>query len=108
MSRKKTLPDDVKKICLALVQGYERRRKVAGGDLEQRRLQAVELAAQNIGQDLAEHDRQALARAIFLSCIDGRKYPFERLGVTGMERSCFYDRRAKFLEEIARHLEYIS
>lgn len=108
MSRKKKLPDDVKKICLALVQGYERRRKSAGNPLELRRMQAVEQAAQNIGQDLADNDREALARAIFLSCIDGRKYPFERLGVTGMERSCFYDRRAKFLEDIARHLEYIS
>lgn len=45
MSRKKKLPDDVKKICLALVQGYNRRSKVAGRDLEQRRLRAVELAA---------------------------------------------------------------
>lgn len=108
MSRKKKIPDDVKKICLALVQGYERRRKSAGNPFELRRVQAVEQAAQNIGQDLADYDRQALVRAVFLSCIDGRKWPFERLGVTGMERSCFYDRRAKFLEDIARHLEYIS
>ena len=107
MSGKKKLPDDVKRICLALVQGYERRCKVAGGDLEQRRLQAVELAAQNIGQDLAEHDRRSLVQAIFQSCVDGRKHPFERLGVAGMERSCFYERRMKFLVDIAKYMELV-
>ena len=107
MSRKKKLPDDVKKICLALVQGYNRRSKVAGRDLEQRRLRAVELAAENIGQDLTEPCRRALVQAIFQSCAGGRKHPFERLGVAGMERSCFYERRMKFLVDIAKYMELV-
>lgn len=72
--------------------------------LETRRMRAVEYAAKNVGQDLTERDRKNLINAIFKSCIDGRKYPFERLGVEGMERSCFYVRRMKFLVDIAKYM----
>ena len=46
-------------------------------------------------------------QAIFQSCADGRKHPFERLGVAGMERSCFYERRMKFLVDIAKYMELV-
>lgn len=75
--------------------------------LETQRMRAVEYAAENIGLDLTERDRKILVSAIFKSCIQGRKYPFERLGVEGMERSCFYDRRLKFLADIARYMKMI-
>lgn len=74
---------------------------------ETQRMRAVEYALKRIGADLSEKDRQLLARAIFKSCIEGRKYPFERLGVEGMERSCFYDRRRKFLIDIAKYMNLI-
>ena len=67
-------------------------------------MRAVEYAAKNVGLDLTAKDRKVLVNAIFKSCQQGRKYPFERLGVEGMERSCFYDRRTKFLADIARYL----
>lgn len=107
MSRPKIIPDDVKKSCLALVQGYERRRKLACSPLELQRVQAVEYAAGNVGQDLTEHNRQVLLRAILRSCTEGRKCPFEKLGVDMMERTCFYDRRKKFLTDIAKYMEMI-
>ncbi len=74
---------------------------------ETRRMRAVEYARDQIGRDLPHEQREALTAAIFKSCIDGRRWPFERLGVEGMERSCFYDRRAKFLEDIAISLEML-
>ena len=72
-----------------------------------KRMRAVEYAAERIGLDLPQPARQILVKAIFKSCIEGRKYPFERLGVDGMERSCFYDRRAKFLMNIAKYMGLI-
>lgn len=162
MSRIKVLPDDVKASCLALVRGYERRRReyndrrqevlhcasdkvftikdadapedesrhigvMIGGshsasrtteDIaikldgleslpETRRMRAVEHALDLVGLDLCEKQRKDLRKAIFTSCVYGRKYPFERLHVVGMERSAFYDRRLKFLEEIAKFEEMI-
>lgn len=107
MSRSKSIPDDVKKICLALVQGYERRHKAAETPLELQRVRAVEYAAGNVGQDLNEKDRRTLLQAIFKSCTDGRKFPFEKLGVDMMERTCFYDRRTKFLMDIAKCMDLL-
>jgi len=107
MSRRKKMPDDVKKSCLALVQGYERRHREADNALERQRVQAVEYAAGNVGRDLSERDREILLQAIFKSCTDGRKFPFEKLGVDMMERTCFYDRRTKFLMDIAKYMELL-
>ena len=162
MSRPKQLPDDVRKMCIQIVCGYQRRRleyllrrselmantpdnivtirdkedpdnedlhegvyipsghnasrtteniaeQILGLEnlLETQRMRAVEYAADNVGLDLAEKDRQILINAMFKSCIQGRKYPFERLGVEGMERSCFYERRLKFLADIAKYMKMI-
>lgn len=107
MSRKKVLPDDVKKICLALVQGYERRRRLACHPLDLQRVRAVEYASDNVGRDLAEGDQRILLQAFMKSCTEGRKFPFEKLGVDIMERTCFYDRRTKFLEDIAKYMKLI-
>lgn len=74
---------------------------------ETKRMRAVEYAAGKAGRDLPEEQRKMLVSAIFTSCIQGRKYPFERLQVEGMERSCFYDRRMKFLVDIAKYMEMV-
>ena len=67
-------------------------------------MRAVEYAEKNIGLDLMPKHRKALANAIIRSCREGRRYPFERSGIDFMERSCFYDRRTKFLADIAIYL----
>lgn len=72
-----------------------------------KRMRAVEYAEKRVGLDLPEDQRKILVKAIFTSCIHGRRYPFERLGVEGMERSCFYDRRVKFLMDIAKYMDMI-
>ena len=75
--------------------------------LETRRMRAVEYATERVGLDLGHESRNLLRDAVIRNCIDGRKYPFERLYVEGMERSCFYDRRRKFLYDIAKYMEMI-
>lgn len=75
--------------------------------MDTRRMRAVEYAEGRIGLDLPEDQRRILSRAIFTSCTQGRKYPFERLHVEGMERSCFYDRRVRFLIDIAKYMDMI-
>lgn len=71
------------------------------------RMRAVEYAADRIGMDLPDRQRKLLVKAIFTSCIQGKKCPFERLHVEGMERSCFYDRRMRFLIDIAKFMDMI-
>lgn len=71
------------------------------------RMRAVEYAENRIGVDLPEGQRILLRNAIFSSCIQGKKCPFERLHVEGMERSCFYDRRMRFLVDIAIFMDMI-
>lgn len=107
MSKPKLLPDDVKKSCLALVQGYSRRRKTADSPLELQRVRAVEYAAGNVGPDFSEQDRRKLTDAIIKNCISGRKYPFERLGVDMVERTYFYNHRMKFLADIAEYMDLL-
>jgi hypothetical protein len=71
------------------------------------RMRAVEYAESRIGADLSEGQRKLLQKAILSSCIQGKKCPFERLHVEGMERSCFYDRRMRFLVDIAIFMDMI-
>lgn len=71
------------------------------------RMRAVEYAESRIGADLPEGQRKLLQKAILNSCIQGKKCPFERLHVEGMERSCFYDRRMRFLVDIAIFMDMI-
>lgn len=75
--------------------------------MDTRRMRAVEFAEGRIGQDLPEDQRKLLKKAIFMSCTQGRKCPFERLHVEGMERTCFYDRRMRFLIDIAKCMDMI-
>lgn len=71
------------------------------------RMRAVEYAESRIGLDLPESQRKMLSKAIFTSCIQGKNYPFERLAVEGMERTCFYDRRMRFLIDIAIFMDMV-
>ena len=110
-------PDNEKKSCGVMLPGSHSAsrttenialRMVSLEDhMDTRRMRAVEFAEGRIGQDLPEDQRKQLAKAIFASCIQGRKCPFERLHVEGMERSCFYDRRMRFLIDIAKYMDMI-
>ena len=74
---------------------------------ETRRMRAVEQAKLHIGLDLPEDMRRKLAAAVILNCKSGRRYPYEYLDVEGIGRTDFYDRRMRFLIDIAEYLEYL-
>lgn len=44
---------------------------------------------------------------IFLSCILGKRFSFERAGIVGIEKSRFYQLRSVFLISIAKKLGYL-
>lgn len=106
-----------------VVNGEERRAYISGGHnasrstedrqmqletLEQtpmvKQMRAIEHASARIGKDLPELLRDQLRESILINCQSGRKYPFERLLVTGISRSDFYRVRDSFFVEIAAEL----
>jgi len=70
-----------------------------------RQMRAVEHARARIGAGLPGNLQDQLRDAIMLNCIDGRRYPFERLYVLGISRRDFYRRRDDFFREIAQELQ---
>lgn len=69
-----------------------------------RQIRAVDHARARIGQDMPAELADRLRDAIMLNCMDGRKYPFERLYVVGIERATFYRARNAFFRQIATEL----
>lgn len=72
-----------------------------------RQMRAVEHAKAKIGQEMPAAIQDLLRDAIVLNCMNGRKYPFERLYVIGISRSDFYRIRSSFFREIAQELGLI-
>lgn len=72
-----------------------------------RQLRAVEHAKSKIGRGMPEMLQDALQEAIMTNCQSGRKYPYERLYLTGISRSDFYRVRDAFFENIAEELNLI-
>ena len=69
-----------------------------------RQIRAVERARYHIGDGLPAELADKLREAVWMNCMDGRKYPFERLYVVGLERTTFYRRRNEFLRQIAAEM----
>lgn len=69
-----------------------------------RQMRAVEHAEAKIGDDLTSTVSIQLRKAIWLNCLDGKRYTYERLYTVGMSRSEFYRRRDAFLADIARRI----
>lgn len=74
---------------------------------ETKRMRAVEEAKRGIGLDLPEVMQAKLVDAIVLNCKSGRRYPYEYLDVEGIGRTDFYQRRTRFLMDIAKYLDLI-
>lgn len=67
-------------------------------------MRAVEKAKFLIGLDCAEDERQKLMEAIWDSCIEGRNFIFNYRNLS-VGKDNFYERRRKFLYDIAKYLE---
>ena len=75
---------------------------------ETKKMRAVETAKRHIGDDLQNEElRQRLADGIILNCENRHKFPFRYLNLPGIEKTNFYDRKDKFLTEIAKYLKMI-
>lgn len=64
---------------------------------------ALDLAAESFPLDM----RNKVRSALFLSCQDGKKYPFERLNVPAMSKSSFFRLRRYMLYQLADNLGLI-
>ncbi len=102
------LPYDVKLCCIGFVRGYARRLEAESLNCAEEKIQvAIEQAAVCIGVDCdSEQLRTQLREQIFESCIEGRRYHFEYSALP-MSRSTFYERRRRFLHDIAEYLQLI-
>lgn len=69
-----------------------------------RQMHAVEHALERIGSGLPELLRDMMKKAVLLNCMNGRKYPFERLYTVGISRRGFYRYREAFFYDIANEL----
>lgn len=100
------LPYDVKLCCIGFVRGYARRLEAESLSSTEKKIQiAIEQAAVCIGADLGDEGvRTRLREQIFESCILGRRYCFEYSALP-MSRSVFYERRRKFLYDVAEYLD---
>ena len=98
------LPEDVKEECIAILKGYDRR-KWSDKPEDRRRVEAIRTARGRIGADYPEELRGRLCDSIVKNCLNGRRYPFEKLGLSFLSRSDFYRQRLYFLYEMAVFLE---
>ena len=73
--------------------------------LTAKQVRAVKRALGRVGIGLPETLADALRDGIMINCQNGRKYPFERLYMTGISRSDFYRHRNQFFFEIAEELQ---
>jgi hypothetical protein len=96
----------VKLCCIGFVRGYARRLEAEDLSSAEQEIQfAIEQAAVCIGADIGDDcARKHLREQIFESCIEGRNYCFEYHALP-MSRSAFYERRRKFLYDIAEKLQ---
>ncbi len=70
-------------------------------------MRAVEQAKLHIGDDIvSDIERKKLTEAIWDSCIEGRNFIFEYRALC-VSKSNFYERRRKFLYEIAKNLNFL-
>ena len=127
MSKKATLPYDVRLECIAYVRGYPRRvrayrearaeilggtHSAAEGMAEQlaaienwpetKKMRAVEYAIDRCGLDLeSESVRKQLTQGIMRNCQGKHKYSRNKIIVPGISERTFSRRKEQFLHDIA-------
>ena len=69
-----------------------------------KRMRAVEQAKLFIGDDIInEAVRERLRDAIWINCMNGKLYPYEVFDLAGIGKTNFYERKRKFLHDIAQN-----
>lgn len=105
MSKKATLPYDVRLECIAYVRGYQRR--VCADGLtppDYQRIWAVDYAISRCGEDIASIKiREQLVQAIIQNCQGKHKYGRCRLFIPGISERTFSRKKEQFLTDIAKY-----
>ncbi len=74
-----------------------------------RLVKAVDNAVCNIGSDLVNLElRRKLREAIWESSLNGREYPYEVWDLPTIYRDDFYERKRKFIKEVAVNIGIIQ
>ena len=125
MKYKHTMPEDVRALCVAHVQGYERRcrelrakrgGKAAqslleqkGGNQDKQSVVAVEIALIQALQGIKNQEiRTHLRKALLLNICNRKEYPYERLYVPTVGKREFYRRKQDLLMALADLLGYLE
>ena len=115
MSKKPTMPYDVRLECIAYVRGYPRRVQAYEyalnmGDVflersqETRKMRAVEYAIAQCGKDIASDSiRQKLTQSIIQNCQGKHKYGRGHISIPGISERTFSRRKEQFLADIAKY-----
>lgn len=115
MSKKPTMPYDVRLECIAYVRGYQRRVQAYVdarnmGDVflersqETRKMRAVEYAIAQCGKDITSDSiRQKLTQSIIQNCQGKHKYSRNRITIPGISEATFSRRKEKFLYDVAKY-----
>ena len=72
-------------------------------------VESIDNALCNIGSDLINPQLQdKLRKAIWESTLDGREYPYEAWDLPTICRDDFYERKRKFIKEVAVNMGFIE
>lgn len=122
---KHTMPEDVRALCVAHVQGYERRCRELrakhsgkaeqslleqqGGSQDKQSVVAVEIALIQAMQGIKNHEvRTHLRKALLLNICNRKQFPYERLYVPTVGKKEFYRRKQDLLMGLADILGYLE
>ena len=71
-------------------------------------VQAIDRARLHIGSDIVNEELvKKLRAAIWESTLDGRQYPYETWDLPTIYRDDFYERKRKFILDIAKNMKLI-
>ena len=109
MNRKKTLPDDVKRLCVEFIRSYEVRKKRYPESLlyfDRRAMNAVKKAFDELGSDIADPKIQKeIQKKVYESV--AKRTPYRYLGETYCGESKFYKYRKEVFISIAENMGMI-
>lgn len=101
------MPGHIRQTAVWLCRCYKGARALGDGaeGCSRMLVRAVDTAMDNVGSDLENAAlRSALKTAIWESTLSGRRYPYEVWKLPTIYRDNFYERKRKFLKEIAKEM----
>ena len=104
------MPGHIKQATVWLCRGYYDALEHTGESAHASRLvRAVDAALSGIASDIDNFElKEKLRKAIWESTLNGREYPYEVWDLPSIYRDDFYERKRKFIKEIAVNMGIIK